>query len=89
MAIPNNQNSYYLSQSGPNQKNSKISQPNKDYQIGGEPDYNYNINVVGSNNPLLASVNTQGSLRGQENKGSGITISKKEAMNNLKNKNQN
>jgi hypothetical protein len=44
---------------------------------------------VGSNNPLLASVNTQGSLRGQENKGSGITISKKEAMNNLKNKNQN
>ena len=58
MAIPNNQNSYYLSQSGPNQKNSKIKQ-GKDYPIGAEPDYNYNINGVGgSNNPLLASVNT-------------------------------
>ena len=33
-------NSYYLSQSGPNQMNSKISQ-------GGEPDYSYNINIQG------------------------------------------
>ena len=38
------------------------------------------------NNPLLASVNTQGSLRTHEanNKGSGVNISKKEAMANLK-----
>lgn len=38
------------------------------------------------NNPLLASVNTQGSLRANDatNKGSGINISKKEAMANLK-----
>lgn len=40
----------------------------------------------GHNNPLLASVNTQGSLRGNDGmgKGSGISISKKEAMANLK-----
>jgi hypothetical protein len=87
MASPNMQNNYYLSQSGPNQKNSKISQKNTNEQ---DVDYNYNINVGGGgsghNNPLLASVNTQGSLRGNEitGKGSGITISKKEAMANIK-----
>ena len=43
--------------------NSKISQ-------GGEPDYSYNINIQGNNNPLLSSVNTIGS--------------KKEAINNIK-----
>jgi len=43
--------------------NSKISQ-------GGEPDYSYNINIQGNNNPLLSSVNTIGS--------------KKEALSNIK-----
>lgn len=92
MASPNMQNNYYLSQSGPNQKNSKISQKNTNEQ---DVDYNYNINVGGGgsghNNPLLASVNTQGSLRGNEvtGKGSGITISKKEAMANIKKSGQN
>jgi len=63
-----NNNSYYLSQSGPNQMNSKISQ-------GGEPDYSYNINIQGNNNPLLSSVNTIGS--------------KKEALSNIKKHNVN
>ena len=46
--------------------NSKISQGG----AGGEPDYSYNINIQGSNNPLLSSVNTIGS--------------KKEALSNIK-----
>ncbi len=51
------QNNYYLSQSGPNQKNLKIAQIKHDTM--NEPDYNYNINLGnGGNNPLLASVNT-------------------------------
>jgi|TARA_B110001450_G_scaffold67529_1_gene63730 hypothetical protein len=48
--------------------NSKISQ-------GGEPDYSYNINIQGQNNPLLSSVNTIGS--------------KKEALSNIKKHNNN
>ena len=41
----------------------------------------------GAPNPLLASVGTQGSLKNNDkgpNKGSGINISKREALGNLK-----
>lgn len=54
--------SYYLSQSGPNQMNSNIMRIRNESQGMQEPDYNYNINLgvmgVNINNPLLNSVNT-------------------------------
>jgi hypothetical protein len=86
-----NQNNYYISQSGPNQMNSNLMKFRKDNQDASEPDYNYKINInhgeMGSQgtaqNPLLASVNTQGSLKNQ-NKNSGINITKKDAVQNLK-----
>ena len=63
----------------------------KDNQAMNEPDYNYKINLQTGelapgmqHNPLLASVNTQGSLKNQPNKSSGINITKKEAVANLK-----
>lgn len=84
MASPNMQNNYYLSNNnGTGHKQKKENQQ--------EPDYNYNINMgnhssQGNANPLLASVNTQGSLK--EGKGSGINIQKREQIQNIKSNTQ-
>jgi hypothetical protein len=77
--------------------NSNIMKLRKENQGIQEADYNYKINLnnngeVGSaqginQNPLLASVNTQGSLKNNQpnnNKNSGINISRREAVANLK-----
>jgi hypothetical protein len=40
-------NQYYISQSGPNQMNSNIMKQRKDNQGLGEIDYNYSINITG------------------------------------------
>ena len=71
---PQGQN-FYLSQSGPNQMNSNLAKMRKEQEV----DYNYNINL-GNQNPLLNSVQTQQSLKNGANKGSGLNISKLEAL---------